>query len=240
MINKKLVVILSPDSFDRNTEIHFKSLFKEVEYVWPPRFQISGEENPQITKDCILLFEGGTDISSELYGEARGHWTQEPDVARDVWEQKYFNMAKACGAGMIGVCRGAQLLCALNGGHIIQHVKGHNCGRHVMIAKAGPTAEEMAIYTTSVHHQMMNPYVLPKEDWASLAWMKTPLSNKYRGQEDKKIKISNLYKDWREQEIVWFPKTHCLCIQGHPEYYANDTSMFVYFCRLLILLYLSA
>lgn len=231
---KNLLLILSPDSWDRNTEIHFKKLFDRVDSVWPPKFLRPGEQNPLPDENSVLLFEGGTDIDPTLYGESLGAHTQEPDKARDEWEKAYFDAAIAAGAGMIGVCRGAQLLCALSGGHIIQHVTGHNGGKHLI-----RSFRNHVFSCTSVHHQMMNPYVLPEKEWVSLARSEFQFCSKYRNGTNRKLKVKHLWPRWQEQEIVWFPKTKCLAIQGHPEYYANDLSEFVSFCQEMVEIYLT-
>ena len=229
--NKKLMVILSPDAFDRATERNFINLFKEQpDYVWPPKFQRPDDPpNQEPTKDSVLVFEGGTDIPPNFYGETPNFRTQKSDTERDVWEYSYVEKALAVGAPMIGVCRGAQLLCALSGGHIIQHVTGHDSGCHCLT-----TFEKKLIWTPSVHHQLMNPYVLPRDEWVSLAHSNRQLSNKYRNGNNQKMRMRHLFSDWQEQEIVWFPKTKCLCIQGHPEYYEKESAQFVQFCRNMI------
>lgn len=227
MPNKKeLFLICAPEIVDRGTEQHFSDLFEgRVRLIY------EGYSNHEPHADCVLLFEGGTDISSAMYGETPGPNTQAPDIRRDNHETAFFHKALAVGAPMIGVCRGAQLLCALSGGHIIQHVSGHHTRHKIQLPKC---FGRQSIFATSAHHQMMNPYVLPHKDWVSCAHATWPQSGKYYGEIGKKLKLHKTYPLFQEQEIVWFPKTKSLAIQGHPEYYANKEELFVQYCRFLI------
>ena len=102
-----------------------------------------------ITADDILILHGGTDIDTKLYGEAPEAHTDTPDRRRDAFEVKCIKKGMEVGAKFYGVCRGAQLLTALNGGKLIQHITGHH-GNHSL-------DEFKGISTTSCHHQAMIP-----------------------------------------------------------------------------------
>ena len=102
-------------------------------------------------KGDILIFEGGTDINPEIYGEKPGKYTQRPDSGRDNIEIDAFNLARDENIPMIGICRGAQLFTALLGGKLIQHVNGH-MGNHEITTKGGKI-----LVSSSCHHQMMVP-----------------------------------------------------------------------------------
>jgi len=228
--NKELMVILSPDKVDRNTEFHFTSLFeKPPVFVYPPMHQRADYQNPLPHKHSVLVFEGGTDISPSLYKQKIAPRTSLPDTKRDAHEVAYFRMARTVNAACMGICRGAQLLCALSGGELIQDVLGHS-GSHVLYMP-GSTLE---MITTSVHHQMMNPYVLPQSDWASYGTAPRDHGYRFRDQNGNKIKVRKHWKNWEEQEIVWFRRTRSLAIQGHPEYYQSSTALFVQYCRYLL------
>lgn len=229
---KDLIVICAPDTSERGTEVHFASLFRQLHWVVPPHMGL-GEDNAKPNENTVLLFEGGTDINPLLYDEQPASGTQKPDYERDKHEILQFKLAIEAKAPMIGICRGAQLLCALNGGKLIQHVNGHsNAGyRHRM--QLPKCFKNEWIEVTSAHHQMMNPYNLPQEAWKSLGHVPHPQSNKYWGPNGK-IKVHKLYNDFKEQEIIWFPNTKCLCIQGHPEYIQSPQNAFVQYCRMLV------
>lgn len=179
------------------------------------------EELPSIlnkTENDIILFEGGTDVSPDFYGESRNWRTEQPDRRRDLYERELFNRAVVAGCPMIGICRGAQLITALYGGKLIQHVTNHehsaefpNGGHHTIMCHDGEW-----ITANSIHHQMMNPFVLPRNKFTILAHTKKGLSTCYWGA-DSDIQME-LPDDFVEPEIVWYPEIKALCIQGHPEF----------------------
>jgi len=184
----------------------------------------------QIDSQSVVVFEGGNDISPELYGEPKGSWTQPLNTRRDDLESSVFAMARYRGAAFIGICRGAQLLTALNGGKLFQDVTGHYGTHHIK------TDTGKVMFATSVHHQMMNPFVLPESDFKLVAWAKGPpdsldgdaLSYEYLDGEDNQAPPPP-----KEPEVVWYPKTKSLCIQGHPEFAAKNSPFYQY-CKALV------
>lgn len=112
----------------------------------------------------IVMFTGGEDINPSLYGDIKHPTTHFTD--RDDYEVAAFKAAPK-DALLIGGCRGAQLLTALSGGKLFQHVLNHGggTGGHDITSSDGHVMR-----ITSCHHQMMNPYNLPEEDYELLAW----------------------------------------------------------------------
>lgn len=227
----ELIVVLSPDAFDRNTEKHFQNLFEKAPAFIYPAWKYPDQPVPEITSKSVLLFEGGTDITTGLYKQRRAKTTQSPDSPRDQHETRLFNKAQEAGAACVGICRGAQLLCALSGGELIQDVGGHQTTHLLQLPDRYNRAQ---FQTTSTHHQMMNPYVLPRKEWLSFGHAPEGVSTRYKDEFDNKIKVRKRWKDWLDQEIVWFKKTRCLSIQGHPEYFTSQDARFVIYCRFLL------
>ena len=97
----------------------------------------------------ILVLEGGTDINPSIYGEAAHRYTQSPDQQRDEIETALFNEAVFRGVPVLGICRGAQLGCALSGGKLIQHIEGHGRTHEIL------TDCDEIYDTSSCHHQAM-------------------------------------------------------------------------------------
>lgn len=64
---------------------------------------------------------------------------------------------------------------------------------------------------TSLHHQMVNPGEVKHK---LIAYSQYPRSVTYLDGDDKEIELEH---GFLEPEIVWFPKTKSLGIQGHPE-----------------------
>lgn len=174
-------------------------------------------ENSAITHDVenadVILFTGGTDVNPELYGEARGLYTGFPDIARDTREQEIFETYKGI-KPMIGICRGSQFLCVMNGGKLIQHMQ-HPAYHSV------ETFDGKTLKVNSTHHQMMYPF---DANHLLLAW--ASISKMHLNGKNEQVKMPQLNGSPMEPEVVVFPETNCLCIQSHPEYigYPENTN----------------
>ena len=193
----------------------FQDLFTKV--VWANDAQV-------ITKNDLLLFEGGNDVSPFFY--------REPNFAcgplnsdRDIYESRIFYQARQVNARMLGICRGSQFLTVMNGGKVIQHVNGHTQSHMI------ETFANDLLSVTSTHHQMMNPFELKHQNYKLIAWAYPKRSDKYLNGYGEQVNMPV------EPEIVWYPKTKCLCIQGHPEY-LDQKDEFVKYSRKLIKEYL--
>jgi putative glutamine amidotransferase len=181
----------------------FTQLFSEI-------FLVNSEKDlPEtFTKDTCFLFEGGTDISPELYGDIPHPTTQHSDLHRDVFEVSIFKRATEAGSPMIGICRGSQLLCAMSGGTLIQHVSDHGRNHSVLDYK------ERVYQVTSSHHQMMNP---AGTNHQILAKSLANISKHYYIGGNKQVPMKV------EPEVVWFPETKALAIQYHPEWMSGNS-----------------
>lgn len=170
-----------------------------------------------------VVFWGGTDIHPDLYKHPQSRRSQAGlgPSARDLFEWGAMKYCKANKIPMIGVCRGAQMLCAAAGGWLIQHMGGHNMGQHSML-----TSEGQVITTTSAHHQLMYPYDVNHE---VLAHSTRKLSHSYLDGTDDEVDMLNK----PEIEVCWFPDIRGLAIQGHPEWVQNDHE-FALYCNDLV------
>lgn len=177
-----------------------------------------------ITKDSTVIFWGGEDICTSFYNaQPAATWTvatHEPSI-RDQVERVIYEAAIAAGSKIIGICRGAQLVCALHGGSLLQHVNGHANNRGHIIH----TNEEKMQFSNSYHHQMMNPFKLDHE---LVAWTH-PRKDDFviDAAGNKAVPFE------KEPEVVWFPKIKALCIQGHPEYVDEKHSFAKYAAGLV-------
>lgn len=179
-------------------------------------FLAIGRLNRDPDKADLVVFTGGEDIDPSLYGQKDAH-CYDCDPVRDEQEVKIFLKAKKRGVPMFGICRGAQLLCALNGGSLIQHATGHGF-EHLVTTDA-----EKNFMVSSSHHQMM----LPTPDSHILAWAKPKLSKIYLGE---KGPIDNYHK---EVEAVKFFKTRSAGVQYHPEVMEENSEGFKYFLEIV-------
>lgn len=162
-----------------------------------------------VEKADVIYFTGGEDCDPSIYGCSRNSKTNS-NLKRDQVEIKYYKKAVELGKFMIGTCRGAQLLTALQSrGMLVQHCNGHAKGSvHEITFNDGDRA-----VATSTHHQMMYPFNVPH--MTILAWSSTPLSDVYEFDPNS---IINQMPNNTEPEIVWYSRSQALAIQPHPEY----------------------
>ena len=172
-----------------------------TEYAsWLQDFEVC----PFLSECDLVMFTGGEDVNPALYGEPRGPFTYF-NATRDKQEMSAFQRASAYKKPMIGICRGAQFLTVMSGGRLIQHQ--HNPGTHPII-----TWDGLEIPVSSLHHQAMYPYNLPDDRYRLIAWAENHSPFHLDGEHKE---ISD--KPFKEAEIVYYPATRCLGIQGHPE-----------------------
>lgn len=156
----------------------------------------------------ILVIWGGEDISPSLYNKPVSSYTgaSENLSRRDLIEHTLAARAIELGMPIIGVCRGAQLLCAMAGGHLIQHVNNHG-GSHVV-----RTSDGVTLKVNSIHHQMMYPFNVEHE---MRAWIEHHRSDIHVDVRENGVEFNN--KPPIEPEYVYFPKIKGFAIQWHPE-----------------------
>lgn len=163
--------------------------------------------------DAVLLW-GGNDISPTLYGmEPIAYSGPRVPTQRDLFEWEVLREAARLGKPIIGVCRGAQMICAFAGGVLAQDVIGHNMN-HSILTYTGET-----FTVSSSHHQMMIP--LDSVNYEELAWASKNLSSRYSGLDSE---TSSLYLSGNrsEAEVVYFNDINAMAIQCHPEWHTID------------------
>ncbi|UOF80614.1 gatase1 [Caudoviricetes sp.] len=148
-----------------------------------------------------LVLWGGVDISPTIYKQKSLSFTQRPDKERDYVEITAIEEHINGGIPIVGVCRGAQLLCAVNGGTLYQHSEPHN-HNHSLSTLDGKIFERVS----AGHHQIMRP----AGDFVLHAWNPSPVLV-WKDEENKHFKNNTA-------EVVYWPKTKCLAIQPHPEW----------------------
>lgn len=157
----------------------------------------------------VVVLTGGSDVDPSTYGKP-----SEPETygnkQRDIFEIAEYRKVRKDQV-VVGICRGAQLLTALNGGILVQHVTGHCNGMHKMINTAG---EVFSI--TSLHHQMCYPFDMPKSDYEVLFTSYPARSSVYKGSGID----TEVLEAHGEPEIILYHKDTepiALAVQGHPE-----------------------
>lgn len=156
----------------------------------------------------VIIFGGGADIDPSTYDEEQGSRTSS-SKSREEQEKKDFELGSTLGKKFFGICRGQQLLCALAGGKLIQHVTNHSGSDHDIV-----TSDNFTFRTNSIHHQMINPYMLNPKDYKILAWSSKRISKMYLGARDARVWLPY---DFKEIESIYFPNINALSVQYHPE-----------------------
>ena len=88
-----------------------------IPFLIPP-----GSNSDVIDKIDGLLVAGGPDINPELYGQDSGPYTNEFYHEQDISEISLINSALDKNVPLLCICRGFQLLCAIRGGILYQHL----------------------------------------------------------------------------------------------------------------------
>jgi hypothetical protein len=166
----------------------------------------------------LICFLGGADVSPSLYGEVKHPATMVQEAA-DVRDKYYWDRGISNGIPMVGICRGGQFLNVMSGGKMYQHVDKHTQEHFVMYSEG---AVVIPYKVTSTHHQMM----LPQGEFE--LWGRVRRST-FRDR-DKALMNAVTDKDPPDSEIVFYPKTKCLCFQPHPEYGQMSTHDLFFIC----------
>jgi GMP synthase-like glutamine amidotransferase len=192
----------------------------------------------------VLILPGGADIDPKYYKHQKSTLTRVGSEQQDEYEKSAFEEAVGKNKFIIGICKGAQWCNVLSGGIMIQHVNHHATGKYHLIKD---TDTGVTVAVNSLHHQMMFPYYLPKDEYKIIAYSKKNyfqmdfLSHfSYIGQDDKQFTplgaSLSLKEDpaFMEPEIVWFPKTKSFAVQCHPEMMDSVSTGVNYINRKLI------
>jgi gamma-glutamyl-gamma-aminobutyrate hydrolase PuuD len=174
-----------------------------------------------LDKESILILWGGGDISPMLYKKqlsTRGYGSEAPSH-RDRVEWDMLQQAIKLEIPIIGVCRGAQMLCAAAGGYLIQHLDNHAGYGHEIQTIDGETLK-----VNSLHHQLMYPFEV---DHKLLAWSKENLSNQYWDEDRVLTEIKC------EPELVVFPKIRGIAAQWHPEAMSEESPASQYLLNVI-------
>lgn len=196
-------------------------------------------------EECdVLILPGGSDIHPKYYNQKKAVLTRVGPEHVDEQEKEAIEKAVSLNKFIIGICKGGQWCNVFNGGIMIQHVNHHSIGRYHHI-KDSDTGEVTLV--NSMHHQMMFPYYLPKDEYKLIAYSKQPYFDienishfSYIGEDDKQftpIGTTLSLKDDRkfmEPEIIWFPKTKCFAVQFHPEMMSLESQGVKYLNKRII------
>jgi len=180
-------------------------------WLLPMGFKLTNERE----EADLFLFTGGEDVDPKLYNEPVGMYTHY-NPRRDQYEVENFNFAKEKGLPMVGVCRGLQFLTVMSGGKLVQDVSHPSF--HPFHTKDG-----QILHINSLHHQMAlvdSAFTSLKEgeDYELIGWTDRISNQHFNGEN----KVYPFPENYREPEVVFFPKTRAWGVQGHPEMLFNS------------------
>lgn len=174
-------------------------------------FNPLGDIDKQISNAELLIFGGGQDIHPSLYGhENVASSCGKGPSKRDECEMEVYEKALILGKKMLGICRGAQFLCAMNHGWLVQHVSNH-AGENHLVMLHDEIGGSSSINMNSYHHQMM----MPSKNSMILGWTENR-SNEWLFDVNI-LNFKNPRYDQINPEIVLF-SGNCIGFQPHPEY----------------------
>lgn len=171
---------------------------------------MQGELVDKISQADLMVLTGGEDINPFLYNRSR-HPKTFFNAARDDAELRDFRMAQFLKIPTVGICRGAQFLCAQTGAILIQDQDNPHHYHSIT------THDGQFLTMNSIHHQAQFPYCLKDSDYHLLAFTR----GESKHHDGHGVGVELLYDCrpcyGREAEIVYYPKIMGLAIQGHPE-----------------------
>lgn len=190
------------------------------DYAYADMFKSRGWD---VTKDMniadLVQFTGGEDVNPALYNE-QPHRTTHFNARRDEKEVELYEKCIRMGIPMTGICRGGQFLNVMNGGSMWQNVDGHG-GKHIANV-AGYIGD---VLVSSTHHQMMRP----KGDYIVLMTARMSTRKEHMGEGYVITRHIGGHNVEDDIECVYYPDTHSLCYQPHPEFNNVNECRDVYF-----------
>lgn len=150
----------------------------------------------------LAIFTGGEDVNPAFYGDYVGKYTHYNND-RDVREKREWYNIRNQNIPMLGICRGSQFICVMNGGRLVQHQDNPEYVHEIK------TIDGLTLNITSTHHQAAT--LNRVYNCELIAWTEG-LSNTHLDGLGREIQVT------KEVEIAYYPGTNCLGIQGHPEH----------------------
>lgn len=205
-------------------------VFNPMQWDGDSRWIDNSEVTHDFDKADLVLISGGSDIATSYYAQKANSYVHcSQPSARDEKEVFFVKQAFKRGIPCFGLCRGFQLLGALNGATLIQHLS--HPSYHLLHLEDGSTLQ-----TNSLHHQLVNPWNLSEKECKIIAWALEE-SDKHLGEYDKEIQFpKHAYTKegiLKEVEIAYFPKTKSLGLQGHSEGYGAPKELVKYMNKLI-------
>lgn len=162
----------------------------------------------------LVIFTGGEDVTPSLYGMRKNPRTY-CNLRRDKEEKAIFDKIDPKKQLVVGICRGSQFCCVMNGGKLVQHCTNHAVGStHGIINRDSKVEYQI----TSTHHQMQYPFNLEEgKDYELLYVSSNNRSERYDGLGE--FSYEHIICKGEPEVVLYHvkDKPKCIAIQGHPE-----------------------
>ena len=154
----------------------------------------------------LVVFAGGEDVDPRLYGDVR-HPLTYSNYERDKREVDAYVKAKVLRKPCLGICRGSQFLCVMNGGVLVQD-QNNPAFMHKMHCRD----IDSHIWVTSTQHQAQLPHG-NRKGHLILGFTTGTSGHHSRGDGSEII----LCDGWEAEVVVYHGNPGDLGIQSHPE-----------------------
>ena len=211
---RKLNIVFADGNTDQSVIKFLKNLY-DITVIENQTEKSDKNKKTGIKTPDLIVFTGGEDVDPTLYNEKKGKFTNS-NPSRDIVEKLKFDSNMFSGIPKLGICRGAQFLTVMNGGKLIQHVKGHTNTSHNIQLYSGSI-----LVLPSDHHQMMYPFDMDKNSYELIGWSERHLSTIYLDGDNKNMKLEFPFY---EPEIIYYNNTNSFCVQAHPEWDCGSES----------------
>lgn len=160
----------------------------------------------------VVLFTEGTPVLPSYYGKLPISKNIIYDSHRDLKDKKVFEEAVRLNKKIIGIGRGAELICIMAGGEVIQEQENPLHEHYVK------TRDNIEFLVNSFHTTNQYPFNLKPDEYRVLASVKG-LSSYYRTQDNVELPLP----DNQCPEIVFYKKVNGLAFQFSPEMMLDKT-----------------
>lgn len=165
----------------------------------------------------FLVLPGGADINPSLYGKKDYKCHGFYDSIDKVQIERYQNAVKE-GRPIFGICRGQQLVAALNGLTLIQdlHQRYSGPGHLIKVKNLKTGRFNKEILVNHAHHQCVwTENKLEGKNFKVYGYCNLSRYHHYQEEEEIECKV--------EPEIMFFPKVKALTVQFHPEWMTKNS-----------------
>lgn len=183
----------------------------------------------KLRKEGWVILPGGADINPAIYGkENHRSYISEYSIRRDNEEIQMFNDAVKKGKPIFGICRGMQLISALNGLTLIQDMS-HGGSHHINVLDMETDSYDKELRVNNAHHQCVwTNNNLEGDNYKVYGYCSLSKYHEYQKNEKVNCEV--------EPEIIHFPEVKAIATQFHPEWmgsYAHEEDTLNYLEKLI-------